>query len=163
MTKVFSTSDIDLQSVLITRVGDFMVVTDGVATSDTAVLFFQTRVFNIRAEVQEPNVMKTISWSAASKEHDEVVKWLMKNSPERFAGLNKEICILCGSKMREKHGSFGKFYGCTAYPKCPCTVSPRGELGKKTLAILDERKKIAKEAAVHKTETGERFADLELE
>jgi len=30
-------------------------------------------------------------------------------------------CPKCGSELKERDGKFGKFYGCSAYPKCKYT------------------------------------------
>ena len=34
---------------------------------------------------------------------------------------SKIICSSCGSKMVLRNGAYGKFYGCSRYPKCKNT------------------------------------------
>jgi restriction system protein len=37
--------------------------------------------------------------------------------------LPSKICPKCGAELIEKHGKFGKFWGCSTYPKCHFTES----------------------------------------
>nr|WP_239559158.1 restriction endonuclease [Sporohalobacter salinus] len=43
----------------------------------------------------------------------------IRTSPEN------KICKLCGSKMQKRKGSYGKFWGCSNYPRCNYTESIR--------------------------------------
>ena len=48
-------------------------------------------------------------------EHEDNVR-LYKEYKEKIA--NSGICPRCGAKLVEKQGKYGKFYGCSSYPKC---------------------------------------------
>jgi DNA topoisomerase-1 len=46
------------------------------------------------------------------------------NPPEAKPSLSKsslDTCPRCGKPLREKNGRFGRFVGCTGYPKCKYT------------------------------------------
>jgi hypothetical protein len=42
----------------------------------------------------------------------------VKNIRQTQKELNKRICPRCGGSLVEKEGKYGKFYGCSNYPKC---------------------------------------------
>ncbi len=50
-----------------------------------------------------------------NKEHVKNVKQSQKN-------LRQGICPRCGGKLVERNGKYGKFYGCSNYPKCKFTL-----------------------------------------
>lgn len=40
-------------------------------------------------------------------------------------GVGELYCPKCGCLMKVRDGKFGKFYGCTGYPKCMNTFNMR--------------------------------------
>ena len=37
------------------------------------------------------------------------------------AGTNNPMCPICGGKLKERYGRYGRFYGCTNFPACQFT------------------------------------------
>ena len=68
----------------------------------------------------------------------------LKKDIDKANGLKKQInltdydCPKCKAKLSQKHSKFGKFYGCSAYPKCKYTAKI-GEDGK---PVEKEKKEI---------------------
>lgn len=66
----------------------------------------------------------------SSKEMDDIYKSLLnaqaeisnrehiENIRQTQVELKKGICPRCGGKLVERQGQYGKFYGCSNYPKC---------------------------------------------
>lgn len=71
------------------------------------VFVFFLFLIRIAAEVWIPNLIKR---KRAEKKY---------NSGNLNANIN--ICPQCGGKLLEKSGQFGKFFGCSNYPKCRFT------------------------------------------
>ena len=40
---------------------------------------------------------------------------------DTYIDVNNLVCPRCGKKLTERKGKYGKFYGCTGYPKCRFT------------------------------------------
>ena len=52
------------------------------------------------------------------KQHINRVKQLQK---EKYINYDKNVCPLCGGNLVERKGKYGKFIGCSNYPKCRYT------------------------------------------
>ncbi len=48
---------------------------------------------------------------------------MAQNSNNTKSNLTEQICPKCGNKLIEKEGKFGKFLGCSTFPKCKYTSS----------------------------------------
>ena len=55
-------------------------------------------------------------------EHNKYVKSIIKENAE-FSKTNK--CPLCGGKLIQRNSKYGKFFGCSNYPKCKYTKSDK--------------------------------------
>lgn len=53
-----------------------------------------------------------------NKQHINRVKQISK---EEYTNYDKNICPLCGGKLAYRTGKYGKFIGCSNYPKCRYT------------------------------------------
>ena len=49
-------------------------------------------------------------------------KYHVKNIKENIIKDNSTICPKCGGNLIERTGKFGKFIGCSNYPKCKYTT-----------------------------------------
>lgn len=49
---------------------------------------------------------------------------------------SQKECPLCNSPMKLRHGKFGPFYGCSAYPECKAVVNMKGKMSKPTMETL---------------------------
>ncbi|MEK7841166.1 MAG: topoisomerase DNA-binding C4 zinc finger domain-containing protein, partial [Deltaproteobacteria bacterium] len=52
------------------------------------------------------------------------------------------ICPNCGSKMIEREGRYGNFYGCSRYPKCEATMKISDDIKKQKKEISSKIEKI---------------------
>jgi len=50
-----------------------------------------------------------------------------------------KVCLLCGNEMLSKIGKHGRFFGCSKWPDCECTVNKKGVATKKTLKLLGNK------------------------
>lgn len=57
------------------------------------------------------NDIKHLHEEISNKEHVKNIKQMKKN-------IDKNICPRCGGQLILKTGQYGKFYGCSNYPKC---------------------------------------------
>jgi len=60
-----------------------------------------------------------ISDRKSSKNHSSQVKQQIN---ERNKKEKQRICPKCENQLIEKSGKYGKFYGCSNYPKCRYTL-----------------------------------------
>lgn len=60
------------------------------------------------------NIKTTLLNNASDMSNREHVKNIKKTQKE----LKEGICPRCGGKLVEKEGQYGKFWGCSNYPKC---------------------------------------------
>ena len=58
---------------------------------------------------------KNVSDSISNREH---VKNIYANRFKYETALDTMTCPWCGSKLVQRKGKYGEFYGCSAYPKC---------------------------------------------
>lgn len=56
-----------------------------------------------------------ISDKGARKEHIRNIKTTLKETQNK---IENDICPKCGGKLVERNGKYGKFIGCSNYPKC---------------------------------------------
>ena len=56
-----------------------------------------------------------ISDKGARKEHVRNIKTTLKETENK---IEDNICPKCGGKLVERNGKYGKFIGCSNYPKC---------------------------------------------
>lgn len=52
------------------------------------------------------------------KEKKEHIKYVRKNIHERKKKIKSLICPNCGGELVVRKGKYGKFYGCSSFPKC---------------------------------------------
>ena len=48
---------------------------------------------------------------------------VQRNLIQREHAIENRICPKCGAALVERHGRYGKFLGCSSYPKCTFTVN----------------------------------------
>ncbi|QAA33584.1 NERD domain-containing protein [Clostridium manihotivorum] len=65
---------------------------------------------------------KLIGLNVDSQENRKAhVQAIHKNVSENKSKVNKDICPKCGSQLVVRNGKYGKFKGCSSYPKCRFT------------------------------------------
>jgi hypothetical protein len=74
------------------------------------------QIKNIKYKLNEMNIKD----KKARKEHIHQVKNNIKKRKESEKSL---ICIRCGGNLVVREGQYGKFYGCSNYPKCRYTLT----------------------------------------
>lgn len=53
-----------------------------------------------------------------------IIKLIIRKSQNKIDDIKvkNNICPLCGNRLVEKKGRYGKFIGCSRFPKCRYTV-----------------------------------------
>jgi hypothetical protein len=74
------------------------------------------QIKNITYKLSEMNIKD----KKARREHIYQVKNHIKNRQESEKSL---ICVRCGGNLVIREGQYGKFYGCSNYPKCRYTLT----------------------------------------
>jgi len=76
------------------------------------------QVKNIAGNLNEINLQDR----RAKREH---VRQVKKNARERKQKEKMKICPWCGGELIVRNGQYGKFYGCSNFPKCTYKLSYR--------------------------------------
>ena len=79
----------------------------------------------------------------SQRKFQEVIKTITYRAPVQQNETQKQ-CMLCGKPMELRHGRFGSFYGCTAYPTCKALVGINGKPNRFTIQEF-KRQKIAEQ------------------
>lgn len=66
-------------------------------------------------EIKNKIEFGNISDKGARKEHVRNIKTTLKETENK---IENNICPKCGGKLVERNGKYGKFIGCSNYPKC---------------------------------------------
>ncbi len=92
-------------------------------------IFITTNIFTTEAEkfsedkpielIDGDKLLKLI-YSLTKKDREEMklTYWLTKKNKEKIINSKDNKCSRCGGDMIEKNGKYGKFLGCSNYPKC---------------------------------------------
>jgi predicted RNA-binding Zn-ribbon protein involved in translation (DUF1610 family) len=79
----------------------------------------QKRIPNLSIEQVEDIVIQLNKFIINDKkEKKEHIKYVRKNIIERRKNIKSLICPNCGGKLVIRKGKYGKFYGCSSFPKC---------------------------------------------
>ncbi len=68
----------------------------------------------IKSRMTKKKIAQVNSWSPESD-------LSVKKENEKSSHKKTDICPKCSGKLREVNGKFGKFLGCSNYPKCRFT------------------------------------------
>jgi formylmethanofuran dehydrogenase subunit E len=79
---------------------------------------------NITDLVKDDVYLKLISLNIDSKETRKThVKAIHRTLDEKRIKVNSDICPKCGGNLILRYGKFGKFKGCSNFPKCRFIVN----------------------------------------
>lgn len=73
------------------------------------------------------------------REENPVFDWLRKRDKE--VDKIEKVCPICGNILKVREGRYGKFYGCSSFPRCNYTENIHDEI---ELFVGDERIEIQK-------------------
>ncbi|MBK5240325.1 MAG: NERD domain-containing protein [Clostridium sp.] len=93
--------------------------TDVVYTINLAKTIKKYNAENISDLVKEKIYIKLLSLNVDSKETRKThVKAIHRTLDEKQIKVNSDICPKCGGNLILRYGKFGKFKGCSNFPKC---------------------------------------------
>ncbi|MDD2477000.1 MAG: NERD domain-containing protein [Dysgonamonadaceae bacterium] len=103
-------------------------------TSSTPVIYSNQLFLTIMAKRETPNLNIEQVNNITAKINEGIISEkkkirAFKDQKSIRAQKRKDkslICPRCGNDLIVKEGPYGKFYGCSNYPKCRCTVTYRG-------------------------------------
>jgi hypothetical protein len=98
--------------------------TDVVYTINLPKTIKKYKYHSITDIVKEDVYSKLISLNVDSKETRKThVEAIHKTLDEKRIKVNSDICPKCGGKLVFRTGKFGKFKGCSNFPKCRFVVN----------------------------------------